>query len=98
MSIGIIVEFNIKSEGANLWIKTMKERIPETRKWAGCDYVYLQVDRDNPNHMYLVERWDSIEHYQQYRESMMSQPGIEEMSKYLIGKMKTIYLDDINLD
>ncbi|MDX1520320.1 MAG: antibiotic biosynthesis monooxygenase family protein [Anaerolineae bacterium] len=94
MSIGVIVEFNLKPEGTALMTETMKERLPETRKWDGCDYVYLQAAQDDPNHLYLVERWASREQYDTYREWAMAQPGTEKIVEHLIGEMKTTYLDD----
>jgi quinol monooxygenase YgiN len=94
MSIGVIVEFQLKPEGTARMIETMKERLPKTRKWDGCDYVYLQADHNNPNHLYLVERWASREQYDRYREWAMAQSGTEEITQHLIGEMKTLYLDD----
>lgn len=94
MSIGVIVEFQLKPEGIAILIEEMKTRLPSTREWNGCNYVYLQADHDDLNHLYLVERWDSREQYDQYREWAMAQPGTAKMMEHATREMKTLYLDD----
>jgi quinol monooxygenase YgiN len=97
MSIGVIVEFWFKpgSEGAAILTKNMKNRLPSvTRGYDGCEYVHLYKDPDNPNHLFLLERWESREKYDKYREWAMAQPGTEELLPLLERDMKSTYLDD----
>ena len=97
MSIGVIVEFWFKpgSEGAKLLTKTMAERLPSvTRTYDGCEHIYLYSDADDPNHLVLVERWQSREKYEKYREWAMAQPGTEALLPLLDREMKTSYLED----
>lgn len=95
MSIGVIVEIRLKPGGAERMIDIFKERLPQhTRKWDGCEDIYLYADSEDPNHLVLVERWESRQHYDKYREWAMSQPGQEVLSSYIIGDMMTLYLDD----
>lgn len=97
MSIGVIVEFRTKadSEGATLVRNVFKERLPSvTRKYDGCESIHLYADPNDANHLFLVERWASREHYDKYREWAMAQPGTEELLAVLDGEMTTVYLDD----
>lgn len=97
MSIGVIVEFRCKadSDGATLATNTFKERLPSvTRKYDGCEHIYLYADPNDPNHLFLVERWVSRDKYEKYREWAMTQPGTEDLLAVLDGEMTTVYLDD----
>jgi quinol monooxygenase YgiN len=97
MSIGVIIEFWFKpdSEGAALLTETMKERLPSvTRPYDGCEDIYLYKDPDNPNHLFLVQRWESRQKYDKYREWAMAQPGTEKLLPLLEREMATQYLDD----
>jgi quinol monooxygenase YgiN len=95
MSIGVIIDVHLKPGGAEKMFEIFKERLPKhTREWDGCEDIYLYADIEDPNHLYLVERWESREKYDKYREWAMSQPNQEELASQIEGEMKTIYLDD----
>jgi quinol monooxygenase YgiN len=95
MSIGVIIDVHLKPGGAEKMFEIFKERLPKhTREWDGCEDIYLYADSEDPNHLYLVERWESREKYDKYREWAMSQPNQEELASQIEGEMKTIYLDD----
>ena len=51
MSIGVIVDIAFKPGGAAPMIETMKERLPFTRSYDGCEDIHMYVDHDNPNHI-----------------------------------------------
>ena len=97
MGIGVIVELNLKPGGAKLWTAKLEERVPKTRMWKGCEQIYFGVDQNDPNHLVIVEKWTSSEDYARYREWAMEQPGSDEMQSYLIGDLKTTYLDDTGI-
>lgn len=97
MSVGVIVDIRLKPGGAEKWTAVLKERFPTTRSWDGCEEIYLGVDGDDPNHLVLVEKWTSRDHYAKYREWTLEQPSSDEMMAYLEGEMETIYLDDTGI-
>ncbi|UCC88340.1 MAG: antibiotic biosynthesis monooxygenase [Anaerolineales bacterium] len=97
MSIGIIVEFWFKpgSEGAALLTSTMQERLSSvTRTYDGCEHVHLYTDPDNANHLILLQRWESREKYDKYRDWAMAQSGTEQLLPLLERDMSTRYFDD----
>ena len=63
-------------------------------QWDGCEDVYLGVDDADPNHLQIVEKWTSKEHYAKYREWAMAQEDTAGIMSYLVGEMKTTYLKD----
>jgi quinol monooxygenase YgiN len=94
MSVGVIVELVFKPEGVDSFVQTMKDRLPFTRAYDGCEDIHLYVYHDNPNRLLLVERWASREHYDKYREWAMAQPGTQEAILWLEREMTTYYLDE----
>lgn len=96
MSIGIVIDFWFKpdTEGPALLTSVMTERLPFTRTYDGCEYVHLYTDPDNPNHLVLLERWESREHYGKYLEYAMAQPATQELLSSLEREMSTRYFDD----
>ena len=97
MSIGMIVDFKFKpdSQGAALMTKTLKDRLPSvTRTFDGCEFVRLYVDPDDPNHLFLLERWESRAKYEKYREWAMAQPGSDDMMSMVESEPTWTYLDD----
>lgn len=94
MSVGVIVEFNLKPGGAEKVRELFEGRLPTTRSWDGCESIYLGVDEDDPNRLFLVEKWASHDHYAKYRKWAMAQPGTDAIMPFMIGEMKTTYIDD----
>lgn len=97
MSIGVIVDFKFKPDtnGASLMTETFKKRLPSvTRSYDGCEYVHLYADPDDPNHLVLLERWESRAKYEKYREWAMAQPGSGEPMSMLEADPTWTYLDD----
>jgi quinol monooxygenase YgiN len=94
MSIGVIVDFRFKPGGAASTIETMKERLPFTRSYEGCEMVELYADHDDPNHLVLLERWASRAAYDKYRAWAMAQPGTDKVVQLLESEMTTLYLDE----
>jgi quinol monooxygenase YgiN len=94
MSIGVIVDFTFNPGGAAFLIETMKERLPFTRSYEGCEMVELYVDHDNPDHLVLMERWASRAAYDKYLEWAMAQPATKGITESLQSEMTTLYLDE----
>lgn len=94
MGIGVIVEFNFEPGGAEALTELMKGRFSKTRSWPGCENIYLGIDEEDPNRLFLVQKWTGRDEYNRYREWAMEQPGTEALMPLLIGDMKTTYLED----
>jgi quinol monooxygenase YgiN len=94
MSIGVVVDFEFKPGRASTLVETMRERLPFTRNYEGCEMVDLYVDHDNPDHLVLLERWASRAQYEKYREWAMAQSGTQDAVQALKREMTTLYLDE----
>ena len=94
MSIGVIVDIAFKPGGAAPMIETMKERLPFTRSYDGCEDIHMYVDHDNPERIVLVERWVSRAHYDKYLEWAMTQQSTQERLQAAEREMTILYLDE----
>ena len=97
MSIGVVVDFKFKpgTKGPALMTETLKDRLPTvTRSFDGCEYVHLYADPDDASHMVLLERWESRDKYEKYREWAMAQPTSNEMMSMVERDPTWMYLDD----
>lgn len=97
MGIGVIIELNLKPGGVGKVRALMVSRLPKVRSWSGNEHVYLGQDENDPNRLFLVEKWTSREQYDGFREWAMKQPDTEEMMSYLNGEMVTTYLLDMGV-
>ena len=97
MSIGVVVDFrfNAGTRGAARMTDLMTDRLSSiTRKADGCEHVHLYADPDDPNHLVLLERWESRDKYEKYREWAMAQSGTSEIMADLESDPTWMYLDD----
>jgi quinol monooxygenase YgiN len=60
------LEFNLKPDQSVAFQDLMKEALMDTRAFAGCKYVAMFVDQDDPTKVFLYEIWDKQESYKAY--------------------------------
>ena len=59
MSVMITVEFKIKPEKVDEALEEMREGLPATRNFQGCQSIDSYFDKKNSS-LFLVEFWDSL--------------------------------------
>ena len=97
MSIGVIVDVYLDPGGVEMWLPIFAERFRTSRLAEGCEDLYIGVDRDDPNHLVLVERWASVEAHARNRERIVARPVPEEATSYLIGDMRRTFIEDLGI-
>jgi quinol monooxygenase YgiN len=65
MTVMVTAEFKMKPEAAETVIQTMKEILPDTRAYDGCQEIKSYYEPDTHT-LLLVEIWESSEHQQKY--------------------------------
>jgi quinol monooxygenase YgiN len=80
MSVMVLLEVQVKPEAVDEIKAAMKQALPDTRAFDGCQRVTMYSNQDDPTNMVLVEQWDSREHYEKYlawrtETGMMDQVG-----------------------
>ena len=58
MVVTVTLAFSIKPDRVEEFKALLKDLLPDTRAFEGCQRVDVYQDQDNPGYIYLVEDWD----------------------------------------
>ena len=97
MSVLVLLQFNAKPENAGDITKYMKEALPDTRGFDGCNSISVHSDQDNSNNMVIVEDWDSREHYEKYLAWRTERGDMERMGGWLVGEPTIRYYQNVGV-
>lgn len=97
MSVLVILEANVKPESADDLNTMMKEGLPDTRAFAGCQGITAHSNLDDPSNVVLVEHWDSKEHYEKYLAWRMETGFLEKMVSLLSGEPSIRYYSQVDV-
>lgn len=92
----VILEMQAKPEAVDGLKAGLKELLPDTRAYDGCQGVDIYQDRDDPGHLVFYERWDSKEHYQKYLNWRTETGAMEQLGKALTGPPSIKYFDRVD--
>jgi quinol monooxygenase YgiN len=62
-----LLDLQLKADAVESALEVLHETLAGTRAFAGCLSVSVLVDTEDPAHVVLHERWDSVEHDREYR-------------------------------
>ncbi len=88
MTTTAILDLQLKPDSLESAHKIIRETLTDTRARPGCLEVIVLVDSDDPTHVTLLERWESIEHDQAYRAWRATPEGASELGSILAGRPK----------
>ena len=74
MSVMITVEFKIKPEKVDEALEEMREGLPATRNFQGCQRIDSYFDKKNSS-LFFVEFWDSLEDQRKYLKWRLANSG-----------------------
>ena len=74
MSVMITVEFKIKPKKVDEALEEMREGLPATRNFQGCQSIDSYFDKKNSS-LFLVEFWDSLEDQRKYLKWRLANSG-----------------------
>ena len=74
MSVMITVEFKIKPEKVDEALEEMREGLPATRNFQGCQRIDAYFDKKNSS-LFLVEFWHSLEDQKKYLKWRLANSG-----------------------
>ena len=66
MSVIVLLEAQVKPEAVDEVKATLKEIIPDTRTYDGCQGIDIYGNLEDGGNLVFYERWDSREHYEKY--------------------------------
>lgn len=66
MSETLVIEFEVQPAKVDWFLETLRQTMPETRRFEGNEGIELYRDAERPNRMMFFEQWRSREDYQRY--------------------------------
>ena len=96
MSIGIVIEVNLKEETLEEAKQFLIDILPDTRNFEGNQGISMNLDEDDPTLMFLLEKWESKEHYEKYHHWREGNGTLDQLRSYLAGKPKRNFLNIIS--
>ncbi len=85
MAITAILDLQLKADSLEKANEVLRATLTGTRAFPGCLDVTVLVDRDDPAHVVLYERWESIEHDRAYRAWRASPEGTSGLGSVLVA-------------
>ena len=73
-TVTALLDLRIKPESVAEAKETVESVLVATRAFPGCIGVDVLVDTEDEAHLLLIEKWESIEHDQAYRDGARRTP------------------------
>jgi quinol monooxygenase YgiN len=83
MAITSILDLQLKADSLDAAHQVLRETLVATRKFPGCLDVTVLVDNDDPAHVVLFEKWESVDHDRAYRAWRATPDGASDLRKVL---------------
>ena len=83
MAITSILDLQLRTDSLETAHKVIRDTLTATRAFPGCLDVTVLVDSDDPAHVILYERWESIDHDRAYRAWRATAEGASELGSIL---------------
>ena len=66
MSVTILLELQVEPEAVDEMISFLKEILPDTRVYEGCQGLEVQQNQEDSSNLVMVEKWESRQFYEKY--------------------------------
>jgi quinol monooxygenase YgiN len=96
MTILVLVEVKVKPQCLNELTTLLRELLPATRAFPGCESVAAALSEDG-NSLTLVERWGSKEDRQKYASWRMTTDHGRQLVALLDGPLSIRYIDPLEV-
>lgn len=96
MSIKIIVSAKIKQEKLDEVVPFFKSILPDTRGFDGMEGIKICFNEDDPTNLYLIEQWESKEHYEKYHKWREDNGSLNQIREFLAGRPDRVFLDIVD--
>jgi len=96
MSTMVLLEMQVKPEAVNEVKAMLKQILPDTRAYAGCQGVDIYGNLDDGGNLVFYERWDSRDHYQKYLNWRTETGALAKLSDKLAGPPKIRYYERVD--
>lgn len=97
MSTVVLLEIQVKPEEINAVKAMLKEVLPDTRAYAGCQGIDIYGNLDDNGNLVFYERWASRDHYQKYLNWRMETGVLDKLGAKLAGPPKIRYYERVDV-
>ena len=87
MSHTVMAEFHCNEGMGELLLPGLLESLSDTRAFEGCLSVETYVDQDDPDRVYLWEKWATRENYESYIAWRSETGMLEALAAVLVSPM-----------
>jgi heme oxygenase (mycobilin-producing) len=87
-----LLDLKIKPESVAEAKETVEGVLVATRAFPGCLGVDVLVDTEDKAHLLLVERWESLEHDQAYRDWRATPAGASALGSIVASRNLTRFV------
>lgn len=96
MSVTVIAEFPVKEEKVEELKGLIKQVLPDTRAYDGCQGVDVKQDQDNKGTLVLLETWATRGQYEKYLAWRTETGLMEALGPFLAGAPSIRYFDAVD--
>jgi len=91
-TITALLDLRIKPESVAEAKGTVESVLADTRAFPGCLGVDVFVDTQDEAHLLVIEKWESIEHDQAYRDWRATDAGASALSTIVASRSLTRFV------
>jgi len=97
MGVVVLLEIQVKPEAVNDVKGFMKDNLPDTRSYAGCQGLDVYDNLDETGNIVVYERWDSREQYEKYLAWRTETGTMDRMGTMLKAPPSIRYFDRVDV-
>jgi quinol monooxygenase YgiN len=83
MTVTVVLDMKLKTDSLDATLEGLRQGLPETRNFEGCQSLHVYQDEDDPSHLIIVEEWDRREDQQRYWAWQEERGAVEGMAEML---------------
>ncbi len=96
MSTMVLIELSVKPESVDDMKTLMKELLPDTRAYDGCQSVDFYDNTETKGSMVLYEIWDSRGHQERYLQWRSETGSLDRLGALVAAPPKIQYFDKVD--
>jgi len=89
----VILEVKAKPGAGKDVLASLKEMLPDTRRYDGCRGFDTYQDQDNPDTVVLIGQWESRGHHEKYLAWRQETGAVDKFVALLEGPPNLRYFD-----
>jgi quinol monooxygenase YgiN len=97
MSVLVVVDLPAQPGKAEEIESFINAIVPDTRTFDGFEGITLHRDQEDPNHLLLLERWDSRAHHEKYLAWRTDRGDLATIVGLLAGAPTIRYFNDVEV-